>query len=461
MARESPRDRSHNDGRKGEWILVLRRNRHSSTRKGQGCNEGLFTVFVDDLPNVLSPGDLHRNFTKFGVVRDVFIPRKRSIAGRRFGFVRYDCSVAAEVAVKKNNGIWIHDKELKVKAADYARIHDRKVTNKESTVGNHAGQGHQSHRLVVKQEYRRSSHDQLRRNTRPFVEVVMRGKGMTTELPSGKIRENRVPWSRAPRSSKDPTDSWVRMGRDSKTYSRNFGRLARRGMEQDRPQAKLGMSGMKQVWVPVNKGQLSRNQIRPQTRRANIGSEVHELLPTEMKLLVGTRSYGIRIAEEQAVFIYNSDFRCGCACHGPEDEQAQPLLSNVDDDDDDGSESGDVCSSGDDEFNSVSFIAETQEARDDNREGGEPPQESGGAQTREIVLFQDKEVGVGPLLVDEYHSTIADLEMRMADGCRETLDQEQIQNGSHDSGLALYRQDAGPDVVRPTRFQAGPFFNPN
>ncbi|GAB2279847.1 hypothetical protein Dimus_014485 [Dionaea muscipula] len=60
-------------------------------------------------------------FAQFGVVKDVFVPRKRSKSGKRFGFVRYDCSVAAEVALHKTNGLWIGDKALKVKMAAYNR----------------------------------------------------------------------------------------------------------------------------------------------------------------------------------------------------------------------------------------------------------------------------------------------------------------------------------------------------
>ncbi|GAB2270783.1 hypothetical protein Dimus_005650, partial [Dionaea muscipula] len=57
--------------------------------------------------------DLHRMFSKFTVVKDAFIPRKRNKMGRRFSFVRYDCLVAAEVAIKQANDIWVQDKELK------------------------------------------------------------------------------------------------------------------------------------------------------------------------------------------------------------------------------------------------------------------------------------------------------------------------------------------------------------
>ncbi|KAL7180892.1 hypothetical protein ACSBR1_039868 [Camellia fascicularis] len=47
----------------------------------------------------MDPKSLFGLFSKFGIVKDVFIPMKRRKATRsRFGFVRYDCPVAAEMA---------------------------------------------------------------------------------------------------------------------------------------------------------------------------------------------------------------------------------------------------------------------------------------------------------------------------------------------------------------------------
>ncbi|GAB2282959.1 hypothetical protein Dimus_039571 [Dionaea muscipula] len=45
------------------------------------------------------------------------------------------------------------------------------------------------------------------------------------------------------------------------------------------------------------------------------------VINSQMILRVGWRSFKIRVAEEQAVFICNSEFNCMCACHGVEDEQ--------------------------------------------------------------------------------------------------------------------------------------------
>lgn len=53
------------------------------------------------------------------MVQDVFIPYKRKRStNTRFGFVRFNCFVAATVAVQKTNGLWVDDKAIKVKHAD-------------------------------------------------------------------------------------------------------------------------------------------------------------------------------------------------------------------------------------------------------------------------------------------------------------------------------------------------------
>ncbi|KAL7175751.1 hypothetical protein ACSBR2_029357 [Camellia fascicularis] len=68
----------------------------------------------------MSPNGLYAMFTNFGVVKDVFIPNKRRKATQsRFGFVHFDCRVAAEVTIQKAHGVWCEDKMLKVKKTDF------------------------------------------------------------------------------------------------------------------------------------------------------------------------------------------------------------------------------------------------------------------------------------------------------------------------------------------------------
>ncbi|KAL7253605.1 hypothetical protein ACSBR1_008025 [Camellia fascicularis] len=65
---------------------------------------------------------LFKFFSKFGIVKDVFIPSKRRVVSHsRFGFVRFDCNVAADIAIQKANGLLVDDKVLEVKAATLDR----------------------------------------------------------------------------------------------------------------------------------------------------------------------------------------------------------------------------------------------------------------------------------------------------------------------------------------------------
>ncbi|KAL7264029.1 hypothetical protein ACSBR1_002062 [Camellia fascicularis] len=111
---------------RGGWIRIVKR------RGGQGSRRvdnhfGRYTLFVDNLPQSMDPKGLFTLFKKFGVVNDVFIPHKRRrITASRFGFVRFSCQVAANVAVQKANGLWVDDKVLVVKSADFGRERQEK-----------------------------------------------------------------------------------------------------------------------------------------------------------------------------------------------------------------------------------------------------------------------------------------------------------------------------------------------
>ncbi|CAL5356713.1 unnamed protein product [Camellia sinensis] len=84
--------------------------------------QGLFTVFVDNLPGATNAESLFKLFTKFGIVKNVFIPLKRRIVSKsRFGFVRFDCPVAADIAIQQANGMLVDDMVLQVKKATHAR----------------------------------------------------------------------------------------------------------------------------------------------------------------------------------------------------------------------------------------------------------------------------------------------------------------------------------------------------
>ncbi|KAL7214783.1 hypothetical protein ACSBR1_027047 [Camellia fascicularis] len=147
------------------WIPVVNQWRRSGSR-GKVSRIGLSTVFVDNLPRSMDAKSLFKLFTKFGIVKDVFIPfKRRKTTNSRFGFVRYDCHVASNIAMQKANGLLVDDRVLEVKYA----IHDRSTrdahskgwpqTNREA-FGAHRGKsklpfiGHRSFAEVLKGDTR-------------------------------------------------------------------------------------------------------------------------------------------------------------------------------------------------------------------------------------------------------------------------------------------------------------------
>ncbi|KAL7194494.1 hypothetical protein ACSBR1_034842 [Camellia fascicularis] len=105
----------------GGWIPIVRAKGSSRSWRLRG-SAGVFTVFVDNLPASLNPKGLFNLFTKLGVVKDVFIPQKRRrVTNTRFGFVRFDCFVAAKIAVQKANDLWVDDRPLQVKHAEFGK----------------------------------------------------------------------------------------------------------------------------------------------------------------------------------------------------------------------------------------------------------------------------------------------------------------------------------------------------
>ncbi|KAL7253409.1 hypothetical protein ACSBR1_007862 [Camellia fascicularis] len=112
----------------GGWKPVVKQ-RNRVIGRMYGDRERWITVFVDNLPESIDPKGLFTLFNKFLVVKDVFIPNKRRrISNTRFGFVRYDCIVAATVAIQKANGLWVDDRALKVKEAEF-KSDQRRVVN--------------------------------------------------------------------------------------------------------------------------------------------------------------------------------------------------------------------------------------------------------------------------------------------------------------------------------------------
>ncbi|KAH7865652.1 hypothetical protein Vadar_009378 [Vaccinium darrowii] len=67
-------------------------------------------------------------FSSYGIVKDSFIPVKRSKRGSRFGFVQFNCSVSAGIAISKANGLEVEGYFLFVKKAGFDLKNKRKTS---------------------------------------------------------------------------------------------------------------------------------------------------------------------------------------------------------------------------------------------------------------------------------------------------------------------------------------------
>ncbi|GAB2273971.1 hypothetical protein Dimus_008741 [Dionaea muscipula] len=445
----------------GGWIPVLRRSSVRSASKSQGGVAGLITIFVDDLPDSMVQTELYRMFAKFGVVKDAFIPRKRNKMGRRFGFVRFDCSVAAEVAIKQTNGIWVQDKELKVKSASYARQKARGTSVKGFAIERPAGcpshnkstgfhQRHSSGNTTTKMGIGGGSKPPpIQEKPQPltlgggfstatsegaafgigggflvpkcksYAEAVRRGKVLNDSRTSAKgidIRGSRVPKESRGQGLMQhwPSANTMRLGKnqgrgpfwkgkiDTKQVRKPVRRdLPLKGIETIAEVAIRDIGTQKKIPTvrveTIGNGWLGGRLIDDDTAKGarfdvgkvKIFTQEMSAINRVMHLMVGSKLYSIRVAEEQAVFICNLDFRCGCTCHGKEDEGA---LSQVpSDDDDDVAEDGEASSLNRGDIDSRSFIAETQEVGEENGVGDESVQGAAIEASRgyDLIPFDD------------------------------------------------------------------------
>ncbi|XP_028078987.1 probable splicing factor, arginine/serine-rich 4 [Camellia sinensis] len=118
--------------RNSGWILVTRQWRGGGAQSKEGKN-GFFTVFVDNIPSVMDAKALYKLFSKFGIVKDAYIPfKRRKVMNSRFGFVRYDCRISASVAIQKAKGLFVDDMMLVVKMATYDRNNRSKQSKRKS-----------------------------------------------------------------------------------------------------------------------------------------------------------------------------------------------------------------------------------------------------------------------------------------------------------------------------------------
>ncbi|KAL4564725.1 hypothetical protein LXL04_028794 [Taraxacum kok-saghyz] len=100
---------------------------HSDNVAGKAC-----TFFFTNFPDNCSHGDLWRSFKQHGRIADVFIPKKRSEGGRRFGFARFLNVEDIDKMMVKLNTTWLGSFKLRVNPAKYSRNEQKP---KESSTG--------------------------------------------------------------------------------------------------------------------------------------------------------------------------------------------------------------------------------------------------------------------------------------------------------------------------------------
>ncbi|GAB2290110.1 hypothetical protein Dimus_024398, partial [Dionaea muscipula] len=519
----------------------------------------------------MEPGELHKMFEKFGVVKDVFILRKRSRAGRRFGFVRYDCSVAAEVAISHTNGIWIHDKELKVKCADYARNQTRRPTATRSVAGTLVGFSSSWPCPVLEHPHQKASFDQWFPSISSYAAAtrnvgMVRGRISGRTMGRGGVQEKTVSWSDRVRVKQvwvpvrkelsplphEPSDRMAGIGSEMRTMlpmvkvnsigngwlhrsvvaefanhrstefmfvsfmensEGNFNILRMGGkkvlitfssememnafIDQHNQQKLYRFDSVapwfvgteysfgREVWLSCYGVHVHAWNVSTFCSIGNVWGEVvmvqddtakcarfdvgkikvltHNMsvINQELKLMVGSKMFGIRVAEEQAVFICDDEVG---EVHehtlGSEDEQKHSSKWNGGDDD--VVEGGDGFL-GNRDADSASFIEESHDELENGKEGERSFQSVGGVDREGLLQAQDMEVTTAEHPLQVLPSARADLVLRVIDDIREHTNQRQPQGVTHGCGLGLHAQgsvqEVGSDEGRPMSFQVGPYLN--
>ncbi|PWA43309.1 hypothetical protein CTI12_AA536690 [Artemisia annua] len=87
------------------------------------------SIFVTNFPDSVSSRDLWRECSVYGTVVDVFIPSKKSKAGKRFAFVSFIKVFNLDRLVKNLCTLWIGRYHLFAKLARFDRPHKTSFQN--------------------------------------------------------------------------------------------------------------------------------------------------------------------------------------------------------------------------------------------------------------------------------------------------------------------------------------------
>ncbi|KAK8619436.1 hypothetical protein V6N13_133396 [Hibiscus sabdariffa] len=80
-------------------------------------SQEVISLFVENLPETLHWKGLRFSFARHGDVVNVYIARKRSRGGKRFGFVRMKNLEEAERVIQRLHGFTLYGSKLSVKRA--------------------------------------------------------------------------------------------------------------------------------------------------------------------------------------------------------------------------------------------------------------------------------------------------------------------------------------------------------
>nr|GEX26692.1 hypothetical protein [Tanacetum cinerariifolium] len=102
-------------------------------------------IFITNFPTAVSSKDLWKLYDRHGVVADVYIARKLSKSGRRFGFVRFIKSPDQATLLEDLNEIWIGSYHLFAAVARSERNRNTQLTQHNQVQPNHTKPQHTNH----------------------------------------------------------------------------------------------------------------------------------------------------------------------------------------------------------------------------------------------------------------------------------------------------------------------------
>ncbi|GAB2300735.1 hypothetical protein Dimus_034772 [Dionaea muscipula] len=239
----------------------------------------------------------------------------RGFRAAGFGDQRGTFSVVAQriksvrgIAIRRTNRLWIKDKELKVKLVDF-----HKKMGAARVAGGFGGgkpfPTKASYANVVKK-------GTIRAESVPTIGVETIGNGWLYRSAKASWFKRLNHWSTTVECS----------------LGRNFGRLvtAYRFMHgMLAPFVASAIAGERLYEIEEDTAKCARVDMG----KVKIFTHQMATINRVMRLMVGTIPFDIRVVEERAVFIRNSDFRCGCLCHVQEEEEHFSADENEEGDD--------------------------------------------------------------------------------------------------------------------------------